>query len=330
MPSERDLGLPEQETEGMSRRMLRVLVVLGVHLALASHAGAEENGPGPEVAPVTSASAPSSEESASKPRPTKSGYTLFNRTPDDLLRPLSTDRPDTTDTPITVDAGHIQLEMDFLSYTYDRVRADRKRIRTDDYVIGHENLKVGILDNVDMELDWSSYALEREHDFDTGERTRHEGFGDLIWRIKVNLYGNDGGPWALAIMPFIKIPTAHDGLGNGTVEGGIIFPIAVEMPANFDLGFTFDVDFDNGADSKYFLDFVGSTSLGYTIFGQLRFYFELWGAVNTEASTPPQARLDVGFSFQFTPNVQLDGGVNVGLTRATDDLNSFLGITLRY
>lgn len=245
------------------------------------------------------------------------------------MRPLSTDRPDTTDTPITVDAGHVQLEMDFVSYTYDRVRADRKRVRTDDWVLGHENLKLGVLNNVDVELDWSSYELSLEHDLDTGERTRHEGFGDLVWRIKVNLFGNDGGAWALAIMPFIKIPTAHDGLGNGFVEGGIVFPVAIEMPANFDLGFTFDVDFENGADSKYFLSWVGSTSLGYTIQGALRFYFELWAAVNTEAHSPFQARVDQGFSFQFTPNVQLDGGVNVGLTRATDDLNVFLGISLR-
>ena len=131
-------------------------------------------------------------------------------------------------------------------------------------------------------------------------------------------------------MPFIKIPTAHDNLGNGTVEGGIIFPISIEMPADFDLGFTFDVDFDNGADNKYFLNFAGSGSLGYTLFGRLRFYFELWAAVNTEASTPWQARVDVGFSYQFTPNIQLDAGTNVGLTRATDDLNAFVGISCRY
>jgi hypothetical protein len=304
----------------MSRRA-RSTLVAGILLALAGTASAQ-GAQDPEPAPT--------DESAPKPRPDKSHYNLFDPTPDDLLRPLSTDRPDTTDTPLTVDAGHVQLEMDFLSFTYDRIRADHRRVRTEDYVVGHENLKLGILNDVDMELDWSSYELLREHDLDTHQRTRREGFGDLVWRIKVNLFGNDGGPWALAIMPFLKIPTAHDGLGNGTVEGGIIFPISIEMPADFDLGFTFDVDFDNGTDSKFFLNFVGSGSIGYTIAGRLRFYFELWGAVNTEARSPWLARVDVGFSFQLTPNVQLDGGVNTGLTRATDDLNMFVGISLRY
>src|SRR5579872_1736511 len=72
---------------------------------------------------VFASSAGAQDDDAGKPKPDKNGYTLWNRTPDDLMRPLSTDRPDTTDTPLTVDAGHVQLEMDFLSYTYDRVRA---------------------------------------------------------------------------------------------------------------------------------------------------------------------------------------------------------------
>lgn len=43
------------------------------------------------------------------------------------------------------------------------------------------------------------------------------------------------------------------------------------MPANFDVGFTGVVGLDNETGSKYFLDLSGSTSLGYTILGQLRF-----------------------------------------------------------
>lgn len=50
----------------------------------------------------------------------KSGYTLFNPTPDRQLRDMSTDRPDATESPYTVDAGRIQLEMDLAGYTQDR------------------------------------------------------------------------------------------------------------------------------------------------------------------------------------------------------------------
>jgi hypothetical protein len=38
----------------------------------------------------------------------KSAFSLFNPTPRELMREMSTDRPDTTESPYTVDAGHFQ------------------------------------------------------------------------------------------------------------------------------------------------------------------------------------------------------------------------------
>src|ERR1039458_2338197 len=52
--------------------------------------------------------------------PDKNGYNLFNPTPDEYMREMSPDRPDKTDSPFTVDAGHFQLEMDYANFTYDR------------------------------------------------------------------------------------------------------------------------------------------------------------------------------------------------------------------
>src|SRR5688572_5942243 len=43
--------------------------------------------------------------------PHKSHYHLFNPTPRAQMREMSTDRPDQTESPYTVDAGHVQVEM---------------------------------------------------------------------------------------------------------------------------------------------------------------------------------------------------------------------------
>ena len=43
--------------------------------------------------------------------PDKSQYTLFNPAPANCLREFDPDRPDVTDSPFTVDAGHIQFEI---------------------------------------------------------------------------------------------------------------------------------------------------------------------------------------------------------------------------
>jgi hypothetical protein len=86
-------------------------------------------------------------------RPDRSPYTLLNPTPRALLRELDTDRPDKTETPITVDAGHFQVEMDLFTYTYDRQDsgpAGSQTVRS--WSTGPINFKLGLRNNVDLQL----------------------------------------------------------------------------------------------------------------------------------------------------------------------------------
>ncbi len=46
----------------------------------------------------------------------KGQYTLFNPTPADQLRGMDTDRPNKTNTPHTIDAGHLQIEIGGFDY----------------------------------------------------------------------------------------------------------------------------------------------------------------------------------------------------------------------
>src|SRR5437764_10537377 len=50
----------------------------------------------------------------------KSRYTLFDPTPKAQMREFESDRPGTTESPITVDAGHFQAEFSFAEFTHDR------------------------------------------------------------------------------------------------------------------------------------------------------------------------------------------------------------------
>ena len=63
--------------------------------------------------------------------PDKSGYNLFDPTPDDEMRKFTPDRPTKGFSVRTVDAGHIELETDFVSYTYSKylgITTDRKSV----------------------------------------------------------------------------------------------------------------------------------------------------------------------------------------------------------
>jgi hypothetical protein len=260
-------------------------------------------------------------------RPDKRRYNLFHPTPDALLREMATDRPDKTESAYSVDAGHFQIEMDLLSYTYDR--SDDETVKA--LAIAPINLKVGVLNNVDLQMIAESYNIQRTKDRAANSSTRLSGFGDLLLRCKTNLWGNDGGPSALAAMPFVKIPTNQHDLGNGALEGGIIFPFAMDLPADWGFGAQAEVDHlqDSGS-SDYHQEFINTVTVSHDIAGKLGGYVELFSNVSTERGAKWIATFDFGFTYAVTRDIQLDAGMNIGLTSAADDLNPFIGLSLRY
>src|SRR6266404_9228401 len=106
--------------------------------------------------------------------PDKSAFNLFNPVPENLMRELSPDRPDKTDSPFTVDAGHFQVEMDFANYTWDSPTP--QGVKTEGYQIAPANLKVGVLNNVDFQLVLQPWQSRRLEDKNAGTVEYHSGF----------------------------------------------------------------------------------------------------------------------------------------------------------
>src|SRR5437016_5040656 len=100
----------------------------------------------------------------SEPSPDKNRYHLFSPTPPAYQRELSADRPDKTDSPYTVDAGHFQVETDFVNLTYDRYNTDRNHTRTFSYEILPMTLKVGVLNSIDFQVAIGPHGAEQVED----------------------------------------------------------------------------------------------------------------------------------------------------------------------
>lgn len=259
----------------------------------------------------------------------KSEYWLLKRTPSSKLRDLSTDRPDTTESPYTVDAGHFQLEMSLVDYTFDR-RNDEKVTRRS-VAVAPMLLKMGILNDVDLQIGIDPYTREREKDRTTHERTTLLGFGDITVRTKFNLWGNDDGDTALALMPFVKIPTARGDLGNGKVEGGLIVPLGFDL--GNDIGAAVMTEFDvvrDGDNQRYTIDWVHTATVSVPLVEELSGFVEYAGFANLNHAEKYRAYFDCGLTYGLNPNTQLDCGVRIGLTKASDDLGLFAGISWRY
>jgi hypothetical protein len=260
----------------------------------------------------------------------KSSYNLFHPTPRSLMREMTTDRPDKTEAPFTIDAGHFQLEMDLVNYTYDRYTAPGGGPRTETWAIAPFNLRVGVLNNLDLELLVGTYSGLRARESSLGV-TRRNGFGDLTPRMTINFWGNDGGSSAFGAIPWVKLPLSQDNLGNNSIEGGLILPLALDLPAGFGMGAMTEVDFiRNDARGGHHPEFVNSITLNHGLAGKLEMYVEFYSSVSTERNSAWIGTVDVGFTYALTPAIQLDTGVNLGVTRSADDFNPFIGLSFRY
>jgi hypothetical protein len=259
-------------------------------------------------------------------RPDKGGYNLFNPVPGQLMRELNSDRPDETESPYTVDAGHGQWEMDFASFTYDK--ADGTTTRAWD--AGDFNLRIGLLNQLELSLIFDNYLKVRTED-PSGKSSTQSGVGDFTTRLKINLWGDDGGKTAFALLPFVKFPTSTDGLGNNAVEGGVIFPLAVSLPHDFDLSLETAASLmKNAGNGGYHEEFIASASVDHPIIGKLSGFVEFFSNFSTQSHSGWVGTADAGLEYLVTKNIQLDLDCYFGVTHAAPDFNPFAGITVRF
>jgi len=254
----------------------------------------------------------------------KSEYHLFNPTPRNLMREMSTDRPDTTESPYTVDAGHYQIEMSF--FDYGRNRADGERTET--WTFGAMNLKAGLLNQVDLQVVFDAFT--QEHTRAAGIEDTTSGFSDVTLRLKTNLWGNDVGKTAFAIMPYVKMPTDTE-MSNGHWEGGVILPLAISLSDRISLGLMLEADFVHDDErGGYDVEWVHTATLGFDLTEQLGLYIECTGVASREEDFDYQATFDAGITLSATDNLVFDAGIRVGMNEAAEDFGIFTGMSVRF
>jgi len=245
-------------------------------------------------------------------------------------RELTTDRPDKTESPYTVDAGRVQIEMDVATFTRDRTRESGVRLETETVGIAPINFKIGTGRNSDLQFIVEPYIRQTVTDRATGARSVARGFGDVTVRFKRNLWGNDGGGTALGVMPFAKLPTNGGGVGNAFVEGGVIVPLAVEVTRGIGLGVMTEVDLLADDNGRYTPSFINSATLGFDLSDRLGLYTEAFTERGTARGDRWIVTFDTGVTYAIGEATQIDAGVNLGVTDAADDVAVFVGVSRKF
>jgi hypothetical protein len=260
----------------------------------------------------------------------KSSYNLFNPTPDDQMRPFSTDRPGKTHSSLTVDAGHLQVESDFWNYTWDRFSSDRATSRA--YSVANPYLKLGVTNWAEIEVQVPTYNSLAVRSRSSGDHIRARGFGDLLVGGKISLFGNDGGEQALALFPLIKLPTAARNLGNNMVEFSLNAPYTVGLPAKFSLTLEPAIGLLRNLNKQgYHGDYQFLANLNRPVIGDaVTLALEIAAEYTTDHNIRPRYTLDPSVQWLVTPAIQLDAGIYIGLNKDAPDYNPYVGISFRY
>jgi len=255
-------------------------------------------------------------------------YTIFNPVPDSAMRSFNTDRPTKSNVPFTVDAGHFQYEMDLFNYT----RQVSGTTRMDTWLAPNPTLKIGLTNNADLEINIAPFASAHTFDSASGMSSTVTGTGDLLARMKINLWGNNGGQTSFALIPYVKAPTAPVGIGNGAVEGGIIAPLSISLPNDFTLLFNSEVDaLKNSASAGYHANFTNLVNVSHPLVKDVTLYVELWSSINEDPlRTVRQVSFDTAVQWTVRPNFAVDAGVNLGLNRDTPAVQVYAGVSQRF
>lgn len=261
----------------------------------------------------------------------KTPYTLFNPTPFRFLRAMSPDRSAGTESPITVDAGHFQVETSFVDYTFD----DNDNTNTEVEAWGFldaTNLRVGLLHNVELQALFTAWT-ELETRTAGQPDNRVNGFSDVQVRVKINLGGNDREPGetvSFAVMPFIQVPSGTE-VSTDHTEGGFMALLGFNEGGPWSLKLKGEVDFVfDTVDDDYDSQFVHTVAFGFDVAHPLGAYLGYIGIVSGDGEIDYVAILTSGLTYQIHEDALWDLGVRFGLNDAADDIRAFTGITLRY
>jgi len=252
----------------------------------------------------------------------KREYSFANPTPDALLREMSTDRPDATESPFTLDAGHVQIEMDAANFMHDRSGGGRTR----QWGLAPFNLRFGVRQNLEVGVFFAPYIHVSEQTGEGPTTTAH-GSGDTTLRAKLNFWGNDGGPTALGLLVDLKLPTAARGLGNERFESAITLPFTFELGGGWKGGAMTLIEIIHTGAGGYRPVWGNTITFGHDITKEVGGYLELTSSAGDGRYA---VTCNVGFTRRVDANTQFDCGVTFGISRAAPDVGLFAGVSRRF
>jgi hypothetical protein len=245
----------------------------------------------------------------------------------EAARPLCPSRPGLGTTPCIVDAGHLLGEVALADWTLDRAEGER----SDTILLGDTLVRLGVAERLELQLGLTAVGIARERDAG-GRIDRRTRPGDLTAGAKLNLLNPDGSGLSVSIQANATLPVGRDPIGDGTWSAGGLLAINYDLSETLHLGLTPEVDAAADEDRQgRHLAFGSVVGLTADLTDRLAGSVELLALQDRDPAGHGTVTL-AGTSLAWQPgeNLQLDAGANLGLNRASADLELYVGVSRRF
>jgi hypothetical protein len=243
----------------------------------------------------------------------------------DLNEPLVTDRPDFTESPVTVGMGVVQIEAGY-TFTYD----DHEDGKISEHSYPETLFRVGMLAEwFELRLGWN-YGESAETVFG-GSDANLEGAEDLYVGSKFALTPQSGCLPETGLILQMTVPTGSSAFTAGEVLPGVNFVYGWDVTEEFSVGGGTQANRaldDNGED--FYVEFAQSITSGFGLTDKLGSYAEWYMFAPAGAETAQnQQYFNGGFTYLITDDIQWDIRAGVGLNEAADDFFTGSGLSIR-
>ncbi len=250
---------------------------------------------------------------------------------DPIDEPMVTDRPDFTESTLTVPRGRAQVELGY-TYVYD----EEDGVRAGDHVFPESLLRVGLAKDWELRVFWLGGSLTESMFRETNDAGRrvdvkdHEdGATDMSIGFKYHIREQDGWIPDMGVIGEVSIPTGTRSKTSGDVDPGAKFLWAYALTDRLSLSGNFNIAVPTGEKGRFFQT-AASVSMGYAWTDWMGSYVEYFGIYPNDRDSDCAHTVNGGFTFPITDNLQFDVRVGVGLNEEADDLFAGSGLAIRF
>ena len=223
--------------------------------------------------------------------------------------PLVGDRPDFTESAVTVTKGRIQVEA-------GATHSDAGKGESQE--IGEILVRIGLSGQLELRIGLPSYALVDGPG--TGDPS---GFVDSSVGVKIALAELRG--WTTALLLGTTLPTGSSEFREPHPQPGAVFVAERDLTASVSLGTNVGYGYAS-AGGEQFGEAIASLAVGFGLGDTTGLFLEVFGTVPSGRGGPETYSFDAGVTQSLGPDFQLDVRAGVGLNSAADDV--FVGAGL--